>query len=915
MNSLHTALCPVYSTLLLSCFLSGWILPQGTVQALTAQGALVLAATEDSPAQAVFNIGMKRYQEGTAASLKAAIAHWSEALTLWQRQPDRPQEITALNWLGLAYTDLGEYEQAISLYKKLLPLTQATQDQHTQASTLMAMAKVYTRQGQYQQALDALNQALPLWQAVSYKTGEAATLNNLGLLYLDLGDLDQALERYTRSLELVKTLGNPSNEAATLNNRGQVFSERGELETALQDYNQALRLWNQVQNKRGQAATLNNIGFISASSGNLDQALAHYQQALTLWQEIGDRSGEASTLNNICVVNTQQGNLDPALEFCNQALEIRQAIGDRPKATLSLFRIAQIQRQQGALDTALTTIEQALTMIETLRTNVASQELRTSFFATKQEYYEFYIDLLMELNQKRPGQGYDGKALQASERAKARSLLEILTQSDGEVTAGIDPKLLQQQQGLRHQLDAAEERRIRLLNGEHTEAQKADLETEVAILLDQFGQLQTQIRVTSPRYGALTQPQPLTLTEIQQQILDDDTVLLEYALGETRSYLWVATSTTLDSYELSGRKEIEAAVRKFRNAFLLSNQRVRRKAAEEAGMALSQLILPQPEKLTNKRLLVVADGAVQYVPFAALPTPQAQSPDQPLTPLVVHHEIVTLPSASTLEVLRKQMAGRSPAPKTLAVLADPVFSSKDERLKTISPEDLQPLPPELERSARESGVLFDRLPFTQQEAEQILALVPPTESTQGFGFEARREFVTGVELSQYRLLHFATHGLLNSETPELSGLVFSLVDESGEPLNGFLRLYEIFNLDLSAELAVLSACETGLGEAVRGEGLVGLTRGFMYAGASRVMVSLWAVDDQATAQLMIKFYQRMLQQGLAPAAALRAAQIEMWQQKEWNSPYFWAAFTLQGEWRNYEVQPPTQPSPASSTPL
>ncbi|NJK37095.1 MAG: CHAT domain-containing protein [Oscillatoriales cyanobacterium RM1_1_9] len=869
-----------------------------------AQPVITLAA--DDPAQTAFNTGMKRYQEGTAVALRDAISHWDAALRLWQHQQNRSQEITALNWLGLAYSDLGEYDQALAQYQKLLPLTQAVQDRHTQASTLMSMAKVYNKQGQYQQALDSLNQALPLWQTVKYKTGEAATLNNLGLLYLDLGELDQALENYNRSLELARTLGNPNNEAATLNNRGQILSERGDLEAALQDYNQALSLWNQTQNNRGQAATLNNIGFVYANSGKFEQALELYQQALPIWQGIGnaegqslgDRTGEASTLNNICVVKTRQGQLAPALELCQQALEIRQALGDRPKAALSLLRIAQIQRQQGELDTALTTIESALTIIESLRSNLASQELRTSFFATKQEYYEFYIDLLMELNRQRPGQGYDGQALQASERAKARSLLEILAEAQGEVTAGIDPKLLQQQRELQYQLNATEERRIRLLSGDHNEAQKAQLEAEVETLLNQFDQLQAQIRATSPRYSSLTQPQPLGLPEIQQQILEDDTVLLEYALGETRSYLWVVTPTTLDSYELPGRDKIESAVRKFRNAFLLPTQRIQRKLTEESGIALAKMVLPEPQKLANKRLLVVADGAMQYIPFAALPTQQL-TPDQPLAPLIVNHEIVTLPSASTLGVLRQEVKGRSLAPGALAVMADPVFSYKDERLKNIASEDLQILPPELERSARESGVLFDRLPFTQQEAEQILALVPPTESARGFGFEARREFVIGNELDQYRLIHFATHGLLNSENPELSGLVFSLVDESGKSLNGFLRLYEIFNLNLSAELAVLSACETGLGEDVKGEGLVGLTRGFMYAGTPRVVVSLWAVDDQATSQLMIKFYQKMLQQGLAPSAALRLAQIEMWKQQAWASPYFWAAFTLQGEWRNY----------------
>jgi CHAT domain-containing protein len=168
---------------------------------------------------------------------------------------------------------------------------------------------------------------------------------------------------------------------------------------------------------------------------------------------------------------------------------------------------------------------------------------------------------------------------------------------------------------------------------------------------------------------------------------------------------------------------------------------------------------------------------------------------------------------------------------------------------------------------------------------------------QAFDFAASRTTATNPQLSQYQIVHFATHGILNSKNPELSGIVLSLVDEKGTPQNGFLRLQDIFNLNLPAELIVLSACETGLGQDVKGEGLVGLTRGFMYAGSPRVMVSLWSVDDEGTSELMSRFYKKMLQAGQKPSAALRAAQIEMWQEQKWQAPYYWAAFTLQGEWK------------------
>jgi CHAT domain-containing protein len=269
------------------------------------------------------------------------------------------------------------------------------------------------------------------------------------------------------------------------------------------------------------------------------------------------------------------------------------------------------------------------------------------------------------------------------------------------------------------------------------------------------------------------------------------------------------------------------------------------------------------------------------------------------TPLLVNHEIVSLPSASTIAILRNELKDRKPAPKTLVAIADPVFSANDDRFKTsqLQPTNATTIPAEVKRSASDIAVNLDRLQYTRKEAEQILALVPENQRFSAFDFTANRTTATLPDLSQYRFIHLATHGLLNTVHPELSGVVLSLFDENGADTDGFLRLNDIFNLNLPAELVVLSACETGLGKDVQGEGLVGLTRGFMYAGAKRVAVSLWSVNDTATASLMTKFYQQMLEKKLNPVAALRAAQLEMLKSEQWKAPYYWAAFVVQGEWQ------------------
>ena len=903
-------------TFLLGVLLSGKTAPVASGQSVNPSNVwdrefreeMILAVNSNNPAQQALKAGLNHYRQGTSAALHQAIEQLEIALKLWQEQGDFTQAATTLQFLGLIHSDLGEYQAALNYYRQVLQLVpQLSQPEYWEAPILELSAEVYLKWGEYQKALDAYEKAYILRKQIGLESAEAATLNSMGLLYYNLGELNRALDYYQQAQSLLQRSESSADLKTTaliLNNIGQVYSEQGELEQAKETYEQALNYWNaipersDVRNIRGKAATLNNQGYIYAQSNQFKLAQQTYNEALPLWQKIGDRTREASTLNNLCYVDFKQGNLAQALEICTQSLQIRQAVGDRTKEPLSLYYIAQIQREQGQLEAAVKTLEAALEIIEDLRTKVDRQDLRTSFFASKQEYYEFYIDLLMQLHKQNPEKGYDGLALQASERARARSLLEILAESGGEVTSGIAPKLLQEKKELQQQLSALEQLRVRLLSSEHTEEQRKTINTEIDNLLQQYRTLLTEIRATSSNYAALTQPQPLTLSEIQQQILDSETVLLEYSLGENRSYLWVVMPNSIETYELPGREEIETKVTAFRDSFLLPTQRIRRQLAEDAGKALAEIILPNSDQLSQKRLLIVADGVLQYVPFNALPTPGSLILETDWTPLILKHEIVTIPSASTLAVLREEFQARSPAPKALAILADPVFSYQDDRVRNRVPENIKPLSPELERSARESGVLFDRLPFTEKEAERILDLISTDNTIKQFGFSARREFVTSPQINQYRILHFATHGLLNSETPELSGLVLSLVDEAGEPLNGFLRLYDIFNLNLSAELAVLSACETGLGENIKGEGLVGLTRGFMYAGAPRVVVSLWKVDDQATSELMVKFYQRMLQQNLSPVAALRVAQIDMWQQNKWSSPYFWAAFTLQGEWQS-----------------
>jgi CHAT domain-containing protein len=531
----------------------------------------------------------------------------------------------------------------------------------------------------------------------------------------------------------------------------------------------------------------------------------------------------------------------------------------------------------------------------------------------------------MRLHRVNPKEGYDALALRAAERARARALLDSLTEARAEIRQGGSPELLQRERALQQKLDNTAERQARLLSSTHTEEQLAAIKRETEAALTEYQEIETEIRVNSPRYAALTQPVPLSVTQIQQSV-DANTLLLEYALGDEKSYLWAVAPDFIQSFELPPRKEIESATRRVYDLLTARDKTIRFEKPDErhvrvakadidfisSSADLSKVLLgPISSQLKNKRLLIVSEGALNYLPFAALPTPLRTTT---YNPLIVEHEIVSLPSASTLSVLRRELMGRAPALKTLAVIADPVFEKQDERVKGIKPVQRNNARPkssmDLERtinlvkadifqstrqSDTEDAVTIHRLRFTRREAKEILLLVPESSRFKALDFDANRTTATSAILGQYRYVHFATHGFINSAHPELSGLVLSLVNREGARQDGFLWAHEIYNLHLRAEMVVLSGCRTGLGKEIKGEGLVGLTRGFMYAGAARVVVSLWDISDEASAELMAHLYKAILKEQKTPAAALRIAQIEILKERRWQAPYYWAAFVLQGE--------------------
>lgn len=869
-------------------------------------------------AQAFDLIGEAYYRLGAT---QKALDSYQKALSIWHDLRDQRGQALALLHCGYAYSDLSDTKGAEDSYSKALALWRGVGNRWGEARTLTGIGHLKSKLGEKQEALKSYEEARRLFQPTGDRIGAAGVLNGMGYVYNELGQPPRALESYEQALQLFKAASYRVGEANSLLFIGRTHYLLADYPGALDYYAKSLLMFRALNYRRGESYTLKDMGTVYFSQGDKKNAVNYYEQALLLMREVKDRREEAYALNCLARVYESLGQKQKALNYYNTALPLNRATGDRFGESTTLYNTARAQRDAGNMTEARSQIERAIELAESLRTNVSSQDLRASYFATARQFYELHVDVLMQLDKRQSSAVYRTAAFDVSERARARSFLELLREASTNIRQGVNTELLERERNLEQEINAKAERHTQLVANKAT-AEAQTLAAELNQLTTEYDEVKARIKSVSPRYAALTQPQPLSLKEIQNRLLDDNSVLLEYMLGDERSYLWAVTRTEVFGYELPPRAKIEDAAQSFRK-LLTANQPVagesfdqqqaRIKAAEaqisEATASFTQLVLgPVAGQLGTKRLLIVSDGALQYIPFQALSlraNTAGNSAEQ--IPLIVDHEIVNEPSASALALVLSDTSQRQPALNSIAVFANPVFEVDDSRVKSGA---AQAQSSAASKTGPGQAASFDigygegripALPASRDEAEAIMAVAPWGTGLKALDFDANRTAITKPELAQYRIVHFATHGFINYLHPEQSGLVLSLVDQQGRPQEGFVRLHDIYNLKLSADLVVLSACNTGLGKDVKGEGLIGLTRGFMYAGAGGVTASLWKVDDEATAELMKHFYEGMFQKGLTPAAALREAQLGMWKGKRWHAPYYWAAFVIQGQYDQQEM--------------
>jgi CHAT domain-containing protein/tetratricopeptide (TPR) repeat protein len=892
-------------------------------------GRFTVRLAEEAPASARHRLrvaadgraieGRRLFLLGSPESLERAVGELGAAARDFERAGDAGGEADSRFVLGATRNRMERFGQALQPLTEALALARALGDPRREADALWLRGWSHWRLGEWQQALDDLGAALPLFREIGDSAREVRTLDRLTAIYIEAGDRRRALEYATASLRVARTLDESMDLGESLNIMGGLQLWLGSYEQALE----SLREAHAIGSRRGyldvQSDSLNQQGVALRLLGRHREAREALARALDVTRRMGRSYEEAGIW--LQVAGTYD-RADAAIrrELLERSIGAARASGDRSTLASSLTLLAHEILRDGDLERARALVEEAVTVRETQWSRVPSGPLQAGYLADQFLTYEIYVDVLAAIHRSGADPSAGGLAFSSVDGARARALRQELVRARAEVEGGVPRHLLDRRRDLARELSAEETAARRRGPDEPRPAPD-----RIEVIEADLRRVERDIAGASPSWAGLMLSDPITVEEVQRDLLDADTVLLEYSLGRDRSHLFEVGASSLRLVELPPRTEIEAVARQVTEAIVARNRQVRfetyaerreRVAAADArfvevARALSQMVLgPVADRLAGKRLALVTDGALQYVPFGALPEPRAASSgatagsaaaDPTVVPLARLHEIVHLPSAAALREIRRQSRGRQPQSEMLAVLADPVLHPDDPRIhrgRALGPM-LGSLVggPTLAHTRAAEDDEWPELPYAREEAEAILGLVPASDRLGALGFDASRATVESAELARYRIVHFATHVVLDTEEPDLSGIVLSRFDARGRPQEGLLSRFDVYALRLPADLVVLSGCRTALGKEVRGEGLVGLTRGFMYAGAPRVVVSLWDVQDRATAELMKRFYASLLRDGRRPAEALRQAQSEMASSAEWSAPYHWAGFVLQGDWR------------------
>jgi len=813
-----------------------------------------------------------------------AEAQARRALAAAQQAGSSYLELSSNNRLGIILLNRAQIEAAATVFNQALAGARAVGDRRAEASALNNLALIDETKGNVPRAIERLREAAAMQRQLPFPGDLAQTLENLGTNLALLDYHQEALDQLEEGLVLARQAGFVDIEAHCNLSIGWVHRLRGQPRRALAPLRRALQLWRSSGDLPGQATALDRLGTVLAETEDSAGAFEILRRSLKISTEIEAPMLAAPTQANLACLHQETGEFPMARRLLRQLRRSSWHFLDPKGQSHVHFCAARLEEQTGNLPEALEQIDAALEIVERMKSLSRGQGARHRPIWLWQDYAELRVRLLVELAGSTSNDDFLARALSAADEARARSLSEMVLEprlsSDTEED---EAKKLQQR------LQLLGESRRRLLAAQGPDRELSTLEKEIAKTVLELKAAEARRRARKARTPSVEAPVQLSLGQMQSQ-LTPGTLLLRYFLTTSETFLFAVQSDDLTVHRLAGRKVLEAQAEALHSS--LRRSAFNRNQAELQSQAMARALFPSGVlKEEIETLLIVADGALHYVPFSALPMPGPVGRVQAAeSRLLDHFGVRYLPSIGIGLALARRAATRPLAPREIAILADPVYSLSDPRLREggAGPSRAS----RLGKSAPEER--FPRLVATADEAATIQRWFASKAPYVALAFNASKNSLLDPRMEEFRILHLATHAFVDERFPELSGLVFSRYQRDGTPIPGEIYLHELPSLHLNADLTVLSACQTALGRRVRGDGLLGLTQGFFHAGSSQVMVSLWSVDDQATAALMAEFYRTFSANDGDAAGALRDAQRWLQSQEPWRAPYFWAPFILQG---------------------
>ncbi len=836
-----------------------------------------------------------------------SLTFYSRAASIWKELGETLNEAEISISHAYALMTMGQPYSGLDIARKAEATLEHLEADRELALVRIAIGHIYSVIDDKQRALESYTLAEKAFPDNIDLIERGRLYNGVGLIYEDHGDWKASLSYRRKALECFRKENYPFGEIATLPSLIKLSYLSGDL-VAAEDYFQRTKdLSRELDDELYFAAALQQIGDYYFDHGLNERAAFEYYEALKTLQKYNAEYHIALVRNKLGAIFVRQRRYQEASEQYSLSLATSQRISSRFAEAQTLFNLAMLQKLNHDYDASLSSVMRAISVSEGLYANISSSKLRSSYVSNSFDRYELFIGLLMGHFKLHTNNDYMIRAFKAVEESRVRSILESITATSILPSLDAVPAIAIRENEIRILLDTKSNLLTDQLMSRGGASETEKLTNEIAELENELDLVRAELKQTSPVYSAIKDPPPFDVEDFQRNVLDEGSVLLEFFLGKEESYLWVVDKREVVAFVLPPRDEIEKRVEGLRSLLTARqpksgesiDEREERVAAAEqeywpAARELSNLLLGGPaDKLRNKRLIVVPDGKLHYLPFSALPLPNSESDE----PMLLTNEVVYQPSAQTLALLTQLGTKRSAVERRdLLIYSDPVFSADDERLSglDVSPASADEAKLDTFRFVESLGSL-PRLPGSKTETAAVIESSGTKAADSFSGFAANRDRLLNTDLSAYKVLHFATHGIVFDDRPELSGIVLSRFGEQGQQMNEFIRLQDIYGMKLNADLVVLSACDTGVGKEVKGEGIMSLNTAFLQSGARSVLASLWKVEDGAAQKLMKEFYSGISIENLTPSESLRRAQISLAKDPRYASPFYWAAFTLQGD--------------------